>query len=130
MRVHALSVAAVLLALGVAGCTVHGGSGYSRPYGWGYADRSPYAYGPSTGYLHGSRYPWWSAYDRSWHDDDRDPLSQKQVVRGLERRGYDDFDDIDKRHGFYVVEARDRKGRPVRLEIDPYNGRVIDEDKQ
>jgi hypothetical protein len=57
-------------------------------------------------------------------------LSERQVIRGLGRQGYRDFGDIDKRNGFYFVEARDNKGRPYVLKINKFNGRIADKDRQ
>jgi len=120
MRALASRLAAALLGIGLAGCAVRGGPAYSPYDGWGYAEPSPYYYGAS---------PFAFGYPYRRYDDryvDRAPLSRKQVLNGLDRRGYGDFQNFERRRGAYFVEAEDKKGRRVILKVNPYTGRVVD----
>lgn len=122
MRAFATCLAAALVGIVLAGCTVRGGGWGESPYdARGYAQPWPYDYAPSP---FAYRYPY-----RRFDDDryaDRDPLSRRQVLNRLDRQGYSDFGDFDRRRGAYFVEARDGKGRFVVLKVNKYTGRVID----
>ncbi len=73
-------------------------------------------------------------WERGWGRSDRGYghheglLSRWQIVRRLERQGFFDVRGLrDARWGWGLrAYAYDRRGRPVMLRVNPYNGRVID----
>jgi hypothetical protein len=69
----------------------------------------------------------WSRGDRSYGHREG-VLSRWQITRRLERQGFFDVRGLrDARWGWGLrAFAYDRRGRPVMLRVNPYNGRVMD----
>lgn len=69
----------------------------------------------------------WGRGERDYRHHDR-TLSHWQIVRRLERQGFYGVRGLrEARWGWGLrAYAYDRRGRPVMLRVNPYNGRVID----
>ncbi|GGF04694.1 hypothetical protein H1W37_11840 [Stappia taiwanensis] len=64
---------------------------------------------------------------RGWHRGYRlERLRPRQIARRLNRKGYYGIRRIRPRGDVYVVRARGWRGKPVRLVVDAYSGRVLD----
>ena len=64
-----------------------------------------------------------------YHEDDRDILSERAVVRRLVRQGFVSIEDIRLRRGRYIVEAIRPNGALVRLSVDAYDGEILSRDR-
>jgi len=54
-------------------------------------------------------------------------LTIGQVYSKLEAAGYSDIREIEREHDGYEVEARNREGLTVKLQVEPLDGRVVRE---
>ena len=73
-------------------------------------------------------------WERGWGRGNRgyghheQALSQRQIIRRLERQGFYGVRGLrEARWGWGLrAFAHDRRGRPVMLRVNPYNGRILD----
>lgn len=120
------------------------GNQYGDQYGnQGYHDLQPSGewrgHGDRGGYRNDNRD--WNRHDRgfdrwergwgrdgSGYDRHARSLSYWQIVRSLERQGFYGVRGLRESRWSWGLRAYayDRRGRPVMLRVNPYNGRVID----
>ncbi|MFN4167435.1 MAG: hypothetical protein ACK4HD_03955 [Pannonibacter phragmitetus] len=67
-------------------------------------------------------------HGRDWGRRDA-RLSPRDIHRGLRRQGYENIDVRDARGPVYVVFATGRRGMPVKLTVNAFNGSVIDQQR-
>lgn len=138
-----VTAAATALSLGVLAFASPASADQSYGKQGGYASQEHYGYQSGRGGYgnHGERDQDWGRHERGfdrwergWGRGDRDygqherGLSHWQIVRRLERQGFYGVRGLrEARWGWGLrAFAHDRRGRPVMLRVNPYNGRVID----
>jgi hypothetical protein len=67
----------------------------------------------------------WYNSGRGWSWDTRRPLSSDIIADNLHRWNFDDLRDMKRAGDVYLLKAVDPHGRPVRLTVDVFSGRII-----
>ena len=102
----------------------HGKHYAPHPYYW--LDRKlHYFFGPPHGYFKPRPYhrPYYGHH--RGHYKKRPVLPRRIIARKLHHRDYEVRGKIRYRDGYYRAHAYDRHGRPVKLLINPHNGRIV-----
>ncbi|WP_430511104.1 hypothetical protein [Pannonibacter phragmitetus] len=89
--------------------------------------------GAPTVHIDGRGGDWGWHRDRGRHGRDwgrRDArLSPRDIHRSLRHRGFENIDVRGARGPVYVVFATGRRGMPVKLTVNAYNGNIIDRER-
>lgn len=70
----------------------------------------------------------WYNYGNDWFGGTSRVLPRDVVIDNLHRWNFDDLRDMKRVGDVYVLKAVDAHGRPVRLTVDVFSGRIISSD--